>query len=268
MVLGYDQSRPGADNYGKFMDSLLAGLGGLGNDGLGLMLYGSYVRGDYTPGRSDIDAVLTFPHDVVIPKDFMHDASAVLCEALAGNNVPFQVCPADLATVRDGRFNSFTDDFYDYFQDEGRVVLGPDYRSQMACLPVKTGEESVLSHNLRKARQGLLFAVHNRKSDYRKLLEGFDATLSAASRGSKQVLYLVDGHLRKNRFSALAELPRHFPAVNAAPLERIRDLFHHPEKLDALYMDTDELMNVWNDAVTFFEEVIREYIMKYPRRET
>ena len=83
------------------------------------MLYGSFVRGDYTAGRSDIDAVLTFPHDVVIPKEFMHEASVAVYHALRGNNVPFQISPLDITIIQDGRFNSFTDDFYDYFQSEG-----------------------------------------------------------------------------------------------------------------------------------------------------
>jgi len=120
MVLGYNKKRPTAENYQDFLNKIVGGLESL--SGLSLMLYGSFVRGDYDPGRSDIDAILTFPHDVVIPKDFMHEASVIVHEALKGNNVPFQVSPADVRTMRDGRFNSFTDDFYDYFNQEGIVL--------------------------------------------------------------------------------------------------------------------------------------------------
>lgn len=264
MVLGYNKSRPTAENYHDFIDKLVRGLKDLGNGGLSLMIYGSFVRGDYTPGRSDIDAVLTFPHDVVIDKEFVHEVSVALHEALDGNNVPFQVSPLDITTMRDGTFNSFTYEFYSYFQSEGKVVVGPDYRTEMACLQTKSGEENTLSHNLRKARQALLFSEHDKQENYEKFLERFDSSLNAASRGSKQILYLIDGELRKNRFSALKELPGHFPAVNLEPLERIRDLYDNPEKLDKLYKNPDETIRVWNSAVTFFEEVIREYIRKFP----
>ena len=267
MVLGYNQPRPTTENYRDFMNKLVKGLEKLGDEGLSLMVYGSFVRGDHTAGRSDIDAVLTFPQDVVIPKDYMCEASVVLYNALRENSVPFQVSPLDVTIMRDGRFNSFTDDFYDYFQSEGRVVLGPDYRSEMVCLRTKTGEESTLSHNLRKTRIALLFAEHDRHEDYERFLERFNSTLNAASRGSKQILYLVDGRLRKNRFSALKELRTHFPAVNVEPLERVRDLYHHPTKLDELYKKPDEAMKVWNSAATFFEEVIREYVRKFPCQE-
>ena len=267
MVLGYNKPRPTAENYQDFMTKLISGLKKLGDDGLSLMVYGSYIRGDFTAGRSDIDSALTFPHDVVIPKEFMHEVSVVLYEALRGNNVPFQVCPLDVTIMRDGRFNSFTDDFYDYFQSEGQTLVGPDYRSEIVCLKSKTGEESTLSHNLRKTRIALLFAEHDRQEDYERFLERFNGTLNASSRGSKQILYLVDGELRKNRFSALQELGRHFPAVNVEPLERVRDLYHHPEKLDRLYRNPDEAMKVWNSAATFFEEVIREYVHKFPLQE-
>ncbi len=267
MVLGYNQPRPTAENYQDFMNKLVKGLEKLGDDGLSLMVYGSFVRRDYTAGRSDIDSVLTFPDDVVIPKEFIHEVSVVLYGALRGNNVPFQVCPLDVAIMRDGRFNSFTDDFYDYFQSEGKIVFGHDYRTEMVCLKTKTGEESALSHNLRKTRQSLLFAEHDRQEDYEKFLQGFNSALNSVSRGSKQILYLVDGKLRKNRFSALKELGRHFPAVNVEPLEQIKDLYHHPHKLDVLYRNPDEVMKVWNSAATFFEEVIREYIQVFPRRE-
>lgn len=137
----------------------------------------------------------------------------------------------------------------------------------MVCLKTKTGEESTLSHNLRKTRIALMFAEHDRQEDYERFLERFNGTLNAASRGSKQILYLVDGELRKNRFSALQELGRHFPVVNVEPLERVRDLYHHPEKLDRLYRNSEEVMEVWNSATTFLEEVVREYVHKFPLQE-
>ncbi len=231
------------------------------------MLHGSFVRGDYTPGRSDVDAVLTFPCDVVIPKEFMHEVSLVLCYALRNNNVPFQVSPLDTTTARDGRFNSFTGNFYEYFLSEGKVVVGPDYRKEMVCQDKKTGEESVLSHNLRKARVALLLAEHHKQQEmYEKFLDGFNSALNAASRGASQILYMTDGQLRTARFSALEELSRNFPSLNTEPLLQIKELYSDLTKLDMVYRKPSEVTKVWNSTVTFLEEMMREYIRKFPRQ--
>lgn len=47
MVLGYNEARPQEQNYRDFVEKLGAGLEELGIQGVSLMLYGSFVRGDY-----------------------------------------------------------------------------------------------------------------------------------------------------------------------------------------------------------------------------
>src|SRR3989344_448128 len=121
MILGYNKSRPTEKNYKNFMDKFVGGLEELSINGLSLMIYGSYVRGDYNPGRSDIDAVMTFSDDVIINKQNLGQVARILNYALKDNNIPFQVSVNDLITMKDGRFNSFTDDFYDYFKLEGQT---------------------------------------------------------------------------------------------------------------------------------------------------
>ena len=65
MIAGYDFPRPKAENYDRFVEELTSGLGNLREEKLSLMLYGSYPSGRYQAGRSDIDAVLLVPGDVV-----------------------------------------------------------------------------------------------------------------------------------------------------------------------------------------------------------
>ena len=137
----------------------------------------------------------------------------------------------------------------------------------MTCLQLKTGEENSLSYNLRKIRQALLFAEHDSHVNYATYLDKFNKTLDAASRGSKQILYLVDGDIRKNRFSALNELGDVFPNLNVEPLRRIKCLYDNPEKLDRLYEHPRRVLRVQREAVTFMEEVIMAYIDEFPREE-
>ena len=69
MIPGYNQKRPQKEHYQRFEKELVSGLEKLGLEGVSLLIYGSYIRGDYVPGRSDIDAVLIFDDDVVINKE-------------------------------------------------------------------------------------------------------------------------------------------------------------------------------------------------------
>lgn len=89
--------------------------------------------------------------------------------------------------------------------------------------------------------------------------------MDSVSRGSKQILYFSDGELRKNRFAAQRLVQEVFPAVDIEPLVRIKKLYQDLEKLDSLYEQPEEVMKLWNSSLTFFEEMIREYIKKYPK---
>ncbi len=260
MVLGFNEIRPQEKNYRDFLEKLRDGLGNLGKQGVSLMLYGSYVRGDYDAGRSDIDALLVFPDEVIIDKQKLNTASKVLAHAQRGNNIPFQVTVTDLRTMRDGRFNSFDPNFEAYFGEEGKVIVGPDYRNQFAYSVATRSDQNALRFNLRKSRLGLLLLEHDKEEDYEKLLERFNKTLDATSRASKQILAMIDGNLRKNRFSALEELSKVFPDLDTKPLRRIKSLYHNLEDLDLLYGNTEKLVVIWNESVTFFESLVKAYL--------
>jgi hypothetical protein len=274
MVIGYDTPRPTKEIYERFLEELVKGLEPLGQEGLSLMIYGAYLAKQIDVGRSDIDVGMIFPHDVVIDKGFMARAAlavdhALVASSVGGSKFPmrelFQVSPLDIGICRDGRFNSYTDEFQAYFDLESEVIVGPDYRNEMQYTHTKTGDQASMSHNLRKIRQALLFSAFDRVHDYAQVIKGFNSSLSAASRGSKQILCVIDGKVRPYRFAGLGELPNVFPDLDYAALSLIKDLFKNPEKLDQLYRKPDELMVVWNRSVDFFESVIREYIRAYPR---
>jgi len=266
MLIGYNCARPTKENYSDFERKLISGLKDLAIDGLSLMVYGSYIRGDMDIGRSDIDAVLTFTDDVVIDKESLHEVGKVLHRALKGNPVPFQVSVTDLSTMRDGRFNTYDVSFKDYFEEEGRILVGPDHRRHYSYELPTVSEQTPVRFNLRKSRIGLLFAEHHRNEDYESYLSNFMKTLNSVTRGSKQVLFFLDGTLRKNRFAAVDLVKELFPGIDAEPLVRIKKLYHDPSQLDCLYKQPDNVMDLWNSTVTFFEQMIREYIRKVPKQ--
>jgi predicted nucleotidyltransferase len=262
MVLGYNERRPTRENYEDFIEKLSNGLRPLAEEGLSLMFYGSYVRRDSNLGRSDIDALLIFPSDVVIDKKHLHKASIVLADAQRGNNIPFQVTVTDLRTMQEGTFNSYGPEFLPYFESEREVIIGEDYSKTFRYSMPKHSDLVPLRFNLRKSRTGLFFSEFYKEKDYERFLESFNKTLDAVSRASKQILHMVDGNLRKNRFSALDELLDKFPNLDIEPLRSIKTLYNNLDELDLLYRKPEELMVVWNDSVTFFEELVKSYIDK------
>jgi predicted nucleotidyltransferase len=260
MLLGYNKKRPTETNYKDFENKLIKGLEKLNLEGLSLMFYGSYVRGDYNPGRSDIDALMVFKNNVVINKKELNLVGKIVHNALKENNVPFQVSVTDIATMKDSRFNTYDESYKDYFCSEGKIVIGPDYRNEFNYELPTMNEQIPVKFNLRKSRINLLFAEHDKNEDYELFLKKFTKTLDSVSRASKQISYFIDGGLRKNRFSAQSSLKKLFPNINPEPLIRIKELYHDLYKLDEIYKNPDQIMPLWNDSLTFFEEMIKEYI--------
>lgn len=267
MVLGYDEPRPKEENYFDFLDKFANGLENLGNKDISLMIYGSFVRGDVDFGRSDIDAILTLPNDVVTDKRIIAQISKIIALSQEGNNIPFQTSLVDLRTMNDGRFNSYDPNFKSYFNEEGRILFGKDYRDGFNFELVSHSDQTALRFNLRRARIGLLTSERVIKKDYPKFLEEFNQTLNSVSRGSKQILGMIDGNLRLNRFSALEEISQVFPEVDITPIKKIKYLYKNLKELDALYNNYSELIKVWEDSVTFFEQMIKAYLDANPRSQ-
>lgn len=265
MVLGYDEIRPTMENYDSFLEKLVGGLEKLNNKEICLMIFGSHVRGDANYGRSDVDSVLVFPHDVVIDKKVFKQISNIVTDAQIQNNIPLEITPVDLRTMSDGRFNSYEPSYDNYFKLEGKILFGPDYRNKFKFEFPTLQDQGSLTNNLWRSRRSLLLSDWQRKADYRKFLEDFNTTLNKASRASKQIMGMRDGKLRLNRFSAIKEIERYFPQVDIEPLKRIKHLYTNLDDLDALYKKPEELTELWNSSLTFFEEMIKAYLDAKPR---
>ncbi len=259
MTFGFSKPRPTAQDYDGFIKVFSSGLEELEIDGLSLMIYGSYVRNDYVAGRSDIDGALIFPDEYVIDKENLARCSDVLKRALSKHEIPFQVSVNEIATMRDGRFNTYTAEFKDYFAREGKVFLGPDYRGKMGFEEEKSGDLHAMSFNLRKARTGLLFLEHELSKDYERVVGRFSKSLDAASRASKQVFQIMDGKVKGYRFSGLQRVKEEL-RVDTSTLERIQGLYEDPGQLDLIYRNRQEMISLWNDAVTSFERIVGAFI--------
>jgi predicted nucleotidyltransferase len=263
MVYGFNEQRPRRETYDSFVNEFSAGLEEINIEGLSLMLYGSYARGTHIIGRSDIDAVLIFADDCVINKKDLRKVSRELSMALTQYKIPFQVTPSDLTTMKEGRFNSYDETFREYFMNERKIILGPDYVPEFEYKSTPYPEQAKLNFNLRKARQGLLFSEYYKEKDYMTFLDKFNKSLEAIARSPKQLLQTLDQKLRIHKFTVTEELKEKFPGINLIQMEIIRDHQRNPELLDKLYKDPEQVTKIWEDSLTFLEELVKIYIKKY-----
>jgi len=262
MTLGYDEPRPSEEDYHKTLSRLKENLGPFAESGLSLMLFGSYVRGEAIYGESDIDTVLIFPHDTVTDKGYIKEVGRAFAQSIP-RSFPLQVSPLDIGTARDGRFSSFGEDFGKYFLEEAQIAVGPDYRGEITYEPSKSGPLTTTAHNLRVARQGLILRQHYLETNRKKMIEKFHKTLKGTTSSLKQVLYLCDGELRRNRFATIEALAEQFPEVDLNPLLTLKKHLQNPEELEGLYQDDTDVELVWNSSLTLFERVIKAYINKF-----
>ena len=95
------------------------------------------------------------------------------------------------------------------------------------------------------------------------MIEKFHKTLKGTTSSLKQVLYLCDGELRRNRFATIEALAEQFPEVDLNPLLTLKKHLQNPEELEGLYQDDTDVELVWNSSLTLFERVIKAYINKF-----
>jgi hypothetical protein len=262
MAIGYDEARPPARDYELFIKRAANGLKGM--EGVSFVTYGSFDRGTYTAGRSDIDSVIIFPKGVAVPKQLMHDVACIFDISLDGLNIPFKPAPLDIASCSDGRFNSFTAEYKDHLM-EGTLVCGPDYWETITFLNIKHGEESSLAHNLRKARSGRLLAEHYNQADAKEAIKQFNGTLNATLSAPRQLLSLLDIPSEGTKGSQIELFSEYFPSIKTEPLRTIRHYFKNTEVLDRLYKDYSGMMEVWDNSLTCLEEMVGAFIRNVPR---
>lgn len=268
IVLGYNKPRPTEEDYVGFLETFLTGLEKHTEKGISFMVFGSLTRPeDFIPGVSDVDCFLVTRDDVVTDKELLRDVSDVLADALEKNYVERDFTLSDIATMIDGRFNSFNRAWKPYFQesDNVEVLLGPDYRGTFHfTLPEKDYQDEIV-WTLREMRKQYIHSTFYRRNDYEAFLAGFGKMLKLTGRGSKQLVSMVDGHLHVPKFSAVERAAELFPSLNLEPLQYAKWIYTHPQERDKLNDKPEEILKVSTDSLTFFEELIREYMHLVPK---
>lgn len=227
-----------------------------------VLLHGSFRKGSYTPGTSDIDLVVMLPQGVITDKNLLLDLSDTIKTALNGSAVPLQIICLDERTATDGRFSTLTKDWQRYLPKEAELIVGPDPLPRMTYLDGKPDAMQALARKLSKCRAGLLLSAHNRAADPRRFYDDWHKSLKRATTAPKLLHYLIDNALVPEKDNLQRLTRSHFPRVDTLPLKRALGVLANPGTLDNAAQGRQALV-YWTESLTFFEESVNAYLNKY-----
>ncbi|MDP3728902.1 MAG: hypothetical protein Q8R18_05645 [bacterium] len=263
MIPGYNAPRASAKQYEDFLEILVKGLSGLQDEDISFMIYGSYAGGRAQHGRSDIDACLLVPGEVVTNKSVLDAAALVVASAQRDNTIPFQVAVSDWILFADERFSPYMHNFKEYFE-QGRVLVGRDPRETLTKETYRDEVFVSLAFNLRKARTGILLSYYHEEQDYEKLVKDFQKIIDSSLRAGTQLLRMRDGIARSEKFSGMNI--NDIYQVNISCLEEVRWLYKDLSRLDEIYLKPERMRNMMVRSTTCFETMIQEYRKEYPEK--
>ena len=90
-------------------------------------VYGSYLRGSFIAGISDIDGGLILPGGPISSRKKVILIAKSLDESLSDLDIDFDFNLTDRKTNLDGRFLSYSQSMTDYIKENGKVFSGPEY---------------------------------------------------------------------------------------------------------------------------------------------
>lgn len=262
-MMKYKKYRPSKEEYDGFIEHLVEEISKK-QPKTCFYIYGSYARGDYTVGRSDIDGGIILDSDVITNKTKVMELAKIIKEGLEQNRITPQINLLDRKTNQDGRFMSYTSDYTNYFKEQAKVLSGPNYIDEMHGLESKPSVLNRTAFNFRKIRNGLLYSLDNLETDDKKFVEDFEKSLDVVAGLPKNLVMMVDGKLIPDKFKSVERIKEIFPDVDYGTLEYVIYLLKNPEEIDDLFNDSQEVLRVWQGALTSFEELVKAFIDKYP----
>lgn len=249
-----------AESYERALDDFTSLLHEMGEDVTGALLFGSLVRGEVSPGRSDImDAFVFLRGEVFRDRARYLDALQVMaacCEKLAESGIPFHpffywddskpVSAMFLPPFLSGRYS--------------RVVVGEDVRPRLRA----DADSRAYARDAFFAarRKGHALSVYLARQE----LTGEERKRIAAALLSGRKYFPLLACLALDRWVGESEMVREleeaFPDLDTTVLSRSKVLRAEPESIE----DTKLLLGLLRDMLTFVE-ALHERIAGRPRDE-
>ncbi|MBS3086711.1 hypothetical protein J4422_03350 [Candidatus Pacearchaeota archaeon] len=237
-------------------------------------IYGSFIREDFVPGRSDIDGGLILNSNFILPKQEVISLAKILNESLSETELVAGLSPLDegisasfnlmdRATNRDGRFLAYDDTYADFLKIKAEIHAGPDFVREMCGLNYSRDSLRSAAFNLRKVRNGLLTHFLDRGRNQEKAERNILSSTTLLFSTPKKILETIGKELVFENgafFQAFMEI---FPEYNSRQYEKALSLRRSPQAYFGILNDIDGAFDMSIDFVNATEEMIKLYVKRF-----
>lgn len=245
------------------------------NKDVSFLVYGSFLDSRLMPGISDIDCVLFFWHDFVLPTDSIIRLSEALREGFS--HVRFDLgwfldaSIIDAGNARDGRFIPYNDNFskiFDPVDGDSKLICGKFFVKEMSPVTLVDPVEARIAFNLQALRTYLIFGRCNQKfingvNPYREL-----KIFSQVRSLGRKVMQLIEPdnmEVLKDKKKAFCALKKNCPNIDCGALDEIEKMFQDRNEVIDIIMST-ETRDILAGALTCYEQVVRHIVQNFPSR--
>ena len=229
-------------------------------------LYGSYLEGRADYGRSDIDGGIILDENFITDKKRISKLAKILLNSMPKNKISFDLNLLDIGTCKDGRFLSYTDDFTDYFNQNGniKVISGPDFVSEFKALNYKSGVLDRVAYNfIRRLRKNLLLSEIDIQNNPETFKENSKKSFTDLSALPKKLLWLLGQDINPIREKTYEKLTNIFE-VKFPILEKSNNLLKKPQEFHELIENLPQALAHYKENLTCFEEILKTYVDRCP----
>ena len=217
-------------------------------------VYGSAARGDVIPGWSDIDLLIVFNYNFVVPRECYESAiswySKINSEIRKKYDLKVQVSPYDKANLAYGRFCFMNEDFKTHLRESAKVLYGKNIRDILPQIfPI--GLEENIAYSLWTTRKNVITLNYN---NGKELQEGVKRCIGGFKNFLRNVCYLKDGKLKGNSSAAIVE--QFFPSFPQISDNEVEKLFNATKEWESLKNDEKILKELLFSSLDLRERVI------------
>lgn len=226
----------------------------------GILLYGSVARGDYTPGRSDIDIFMSLNYDVVTDPNLLMKIAQIVKDVTERRKVELNISLYDLAVMRDGRFFTLGTGMERHLLLRGKVLYKNDPRKNLKTIDWKHTAESEIAFSLRGIRKGLIDSLYYLEHDLKDFYQGCEKTLEQVSNLPRDVIdYRGWNREADSKLEIIDEVS---DILDQTFLRKINDILGR-EWFDLIRKPKD-LIQIQKECLNFYESAVKK-LMKLPR---
>jgi hypothetical protein len=257
---------PHKEDYEKFLNEFSNGLKFI--KGISFFIYGSYLRDDFVPGRSDVNGFLVLNDDFVTNKNSINSLADILIKSLddSNKNIITKFKVLDKGTALDGRFLTYSEDYVGFLKKNAIIKSGKYNLEDMNGSDYKNPERVSISNNLNDIRKGFFY---NEFNYYLNKRDFYDNVIKKLSQLPRQLITLSENKLIEKKDESLETFSKEFPDYDCFFMKEVNELMNDSIKYENFFneehLSENECFSFSLKCLTEMERMIKVYTEKFPK---